>query len=133
MEAEESLAEKEQVKRKQEDPGEKMNKRRKFCLLESWGEPSIQQEEQDHPDQDLYETGTASKDWLEEVETKRIVEMSTTQSDLTSWLGEESITKEEVIPEVQIKENPGEKKRKTDKEGGEGDEEMASRHKISAG
>ena len=100
MEAEESLAEKEQIKRKQDAPEERGKRRRKFCLLENWGEASSQVEEKDPQ-----ETETEVRDWLVKAENNGMETKQMTQTDIASWLGGKA-KEDENLPEEQKKETP---------------------------
>ena len=98
--AEDSLMERENVKRKQDVPEGRKPKRRKFDLLEDWGESSSQEGEED-----TASASQARRDWLEEVDAGKTTaeEEKKSQTKISSWLGREE---EEIIPDVKVKETP---------------------------
>ena len=101
IEAEESLSEQETRKRSGEVPKGRKQKRRKFCLLEEWGESASPVEEHHHP-----EGSTSRRDWLEEKEEQITDTEKLNQTKISSWLGSRK--------EVEVN-TPGLKKNSTPK------------------
>ena len=89
------------MKKKQDVPEGRKPKRRKFDLLEGWGESSSQEE-----GEDTASFCQARSDWLEEKDAgKRIEEEGKkSQAKISLWLGREE--EEIIIPEVISKDTP---------------------------
>ena len=100
VEAEESLAEKESRKRSGDVPEGRKTKRRKYCLLEGWGEDSSTEEELHHHH---FQESNSRKDWLEEKEEQKEESKKMNQTRISSWLGGKKPEKIVNFPEEQIK------------------------------